>query len=544
MFGKQTHQDAASLAAWPEDENVDATHTDDKIDPDSGVKRGLKNRHLSMMALAGIIGPGLLVGSGGALSNGGPASLIIGFGVIGIVAFSIMQSLGEMTTLYPGGGAFISLADRVVDKAFAVAVGWSYWIIWVAVLANEYNVISSIFVYWSDKVPLWGYFLIFWFAFLAFQLLGVAAFGEAEFWLALVKLLGLTAYFIFGIVYASGGLIGQDEPLGFRYWRNPGAFNGNGFRGVATVFVFCSTFYAGCESVAVAATETRNPRVAVPQAIRQVFIRIIFIYMGSAFFFGLTCPANASGLVDGGARALQSPMTVALQTAGWEGGVNLINAFIFITCLSAINSSIYIGSRTLLYMAKSGKAPAFLGKTDKRGVPIFALLLTNAFGALAMMNISTGASKAYSYIVNLSGVSTFLVWGSISFIHIRFRTAWHVQGRTRADLPFKSLWYPWIAYFGLAANIFLAFVQGWTTLSPFNAGNFVDAYILLPLFPIVYFVFKFVNKTHFKRAYEIDLDSGRRTDLDKSGMVAEDVETDGVMARPRQSLWKKMTRSL
>lgn len=132
------------------------------IDPHSGVKRGLKTRHLSMMALAGIIGPGLLVGSGGALSSGGPAALIIGFGVIGILAFSIMQSLGELTTLYPSGGAFVSLADRFVDKAFGVAVGWNYYIIWFAVLSNEYNTISSIFSVWSDKVPIWGYFLIFW----------------------------------------------------------------------------------------------------------------------------------------------------------------------------------------------------------------------------------------------------------------------------------------------------------------------------------------------------------------------------------------------
>lgn len=108
----------------PEVEPVVDENFRQEIDPDSGVKRGLKNRHLSMMALAGIIGPGLLVGSGGALGNGGPASLLIGFGVIGIIAFSIMQSLGEVTTLYPGGGAFVSLAERFVDKGFAVAVGW------------------------------------------------------------------------------------------------------------------------------------------------------------------------------------------------------------------------------------------------------------------------------------------------------------------------------------------------------------------------------------------------------------------------------------
>lgn len=517
------------------------------IDPESGVKRGLSTRHLSMMALAGIIGPGLLVGAGGALANGGPASLIIGFGVIGIIAFSIMQSLGELTTLYPSGGAFTGLADRFVDKAFGVAVGWNYFIIWVAVLANEYNVICSVLTYWTDAVPLWGWFLIFWFVFTAFQLLGVTAFGEAEFWLAILKLAGLTAFFIFGIIYAAGGLIGQDEPLGFRYWRDPGPWSTTlpGFRGVATVFVFCSTFYAGVESIAVAATETKNPAKAVPLATRQVLWRIIFVYMGSAFFFGLTCPSDAEGLASDGSRALRSPMTIAIQNAGWQGGVHLINTFIFITVLSAINASIYIGSRTIVFMAQESKAPRFLGKTNSRGVPVYAIVFTNLFGALSMMNVSTGAGKAYSYIVNLSGVSTFLVWGAISLIHIRFRSAWKYQGRTPDQLPFKSLWYPWNAYFGLFANCFLALVQGWTTLSPFNAGNFVDAYILLPLFPIIYFSYKFWNKTRLWKLGEIDLDHGRRRDLD----TAKRSISEGTLEEPQVGtirpvpLWKRIWRN-
>ncbi|KAF1844746.1 uncharacterized protein K460DRAFT_365705 [Cucurbitaria berberidis CBS 394.84] len=483
-----------------------------RMDP-SGVKRGLKTRHLSMMALAGIIGPGILVGTGGALANGGPASLLIGFGIVGIISFSVTQSLGEMTTLYPTGGAFVTLSDRFVDKAFAVAVGWQYWLVWACVLANEYNVISSVMVFWSPKVPLWGYFLIFWFAFMGFQMLGVESFGEAEFWLALIKIAGLCAYFIFAIIYASGGLIGQKETLGFRYWHDPGPFS-NGFRGVATVFVFASTFYAGVEAVAVAATETRNPSVAVPLAIKQVIGRIIFVYMGVAFFFGLTCPWNADGLANGASRALKSPMTIAIQTAGWEGGVHLINAFIFITVLSAANSSIYIGSRTILFMAQEKMAPRFLGKTNGRGVPVYAIIFTNLFGVLSMMNVSTGGGKAYSYIINLSGVSIFIVWGAISFTHIRFRKAWCAQGRTADQLPFKSFAYPWNAYFGVFANIFLATVQGWTTLSPFDAGLFVDAYILLPLFGIIYFGYKFWFKTRFWRSHEIDLDAGRRKDLD------------------------------
>ena len=304
------------------------------------------------------------------------------------------------------------------------------------------------------------------------------------------------------------------DAIGFRYWNDPGAFV-DGFKGVASVFVFCSTFYAGVESVAVAATETKNPGHAVPLAIRQVFIRIVVVYMGSAFFFGLTCPSNADGLVGGASRALRSPMTIALQNAGWEAGVHLINAFIFVTCLSAVNSSIYIGSRTLLYMAQDGMAPKFLGWTDRRGVPIPAIVFTNLCGALSMMNVSTGASKAYGYIVNLSGVSTFLVWGAISLTHIRFRAAWKAQGHTESELPFVSMFYPYNAYFGLFANIFLALIQGWSTFAPFDAGSFVDAYILLPLFGVIYIVYKLIFKTKLWRAHEIDLQSGRRRDLDE-----------------------------
>jgi len=238
-------------------------------------------------------------------------------------------------------------------------------------------------------------------------------------------------------------------------------------------------------------------------------------------------------------------MTIAIQNAGWQGGVHLINAFIFITCLSAVNSSIYIASRTILFMAQDGKAPRLLGKTNKRGVPVYAIIFSNLFGALSMMNVSTGAGAAYEYIVNLSGVSTFLVWGSISFIHIRFRSAWAKQGRFPTELPFRSMLYPWNAYFGLAANIFLALVQGWTTLSPFNAGNFVDAYILLPLFPIIFVGYKLWAKTRWWRLEEIDLDEGRRRDVDWKEEEVEEVVVfaEGGYTR-KVSIWRKLLNSL
>lgn len=193
-------------------------------------------------------------------------------------------------------------------------------------------------------------------------------------------------------------------------------------------------------------------------------------------------------------------------------------------------------------MAQSGKAPKILGYVNGKGVPVWAILLTNAVGSISMMNVSTGAAKAYSYIVTLSGVSTFLVWGSISFIHLRFRRGWSVQDRNVNSLPFKAMFFPYIAEFGLFANIILALVQGWTTLSPFSAPDFVVAYILFPLFGVIYVVCKIYwrHTDKFQRSHEMDLDSGRRVDLDKSGLSVDDEDE---LAQSFTPWWKKLWNS-
>lgn len=474
------------------------------------LKRGLKDRHVSLLALAGIIGPGILVGAAGPTQQG-PLSLIVGFGVIGLIAFSMVQSLGELATLYPLGSVFSTLGNRLFDQAIGGAVGWNYVIIWIAVLANEYNMVASIMVNWGPQVPLYGYVLLFWAAFLAFQFIGVSKFGELEYWLALFKIIGIVAFYIFAIVYASGGVKGQPA-FGFRYWRDPGPL-AHGFRSIVSTFVFASTFYSGTEAVAIAASETKNPSKAIPSAVRQTFIRIVIIYMGIAFFYGLTVPYNAPEL-DSKNGTLKSPMSVAITRAGWAGGVNLVNAFILVTCISAINSSIFIGSRTIVHLAHEGSAPKILSRVNQTGVPYMAVILFNALGLLSLMNVSTGAAKAYSYIVNLSGVAVFIVWGAVNAYHVRFRQAWKYHGRSVEELPYKGLWYPVLPISGIIVNIFLALIQGWDTFKPFKADSFVDAYILLPFFFILAGVLKLVTKSKWQHIENIDLDDGRRTDLE------------------------------
>lgn len=487
----------------------------------TGVKRGLKDRHISLIALAGIIGPGILVGAGITLRTGGPLALLIAVILIGIVAFSIMVSLGEIISIYPSGNGFATLARRFHSNSLGAVSGYNYVIVWFCVLSNEYNTLSSIMRYWDvdEKIPLYGYILIFWVFFECFQLLGVSAFGEAEYWLALIKIFGLIAYYIFSIIYISGGIKGRPA-FGFHYWNDPGALT-HGFRGVASVFTYVSTFFSGVEGISSTVSETKNPSRAIPRAIRQTVFRIIFIYLFIAIFYGATVPSNDPNLL-ASERALKSPIGIAIVNAGWNGGTHLVNAFILITCLSAVNSSIYIGSRTLTHLSSEGLAPRIIAWKNKRGVPVVAVTLMNLLGLLSIMNMSTGAANAFTYIVNISGVAVFIVWGIISYTHIRVRSAWKKQGFDLSQLPYRTRLFPWIAWFGLAANVFLGLVQGWTTLSPFVAGDFVDAYILLPFAVVIYVVTGLVKGFSVVDLHTIDLDEGRRLDLNEATVTDPD----------------------
>ncbi|KAK2733579.1 hypothetical protein FQN57_002078 [Myotisia sp. PD_48] len=491
--------------------------------------RKLKSRHLQMIAIGGsyivhfhisnsrltrqffvlgIIGPGLLVGSGNALRLAGPAGILISFSLVGIIVFFVMQSLGELSTLIPVTGSFTEYSSRFVDDSLAFGLGWAYWYLWVTVLANEYNALSLVMGYWTDVVPQWAWILIYWVIFLAMSNLGILAYGEVEFWLALVKVISITVFFILAICINAGGIGG--DAIGFRYWNNPGPF-ADSINGVARTFVIAGTLYAGTEMVGITAGETKNPLVAVPRAIRQVFWRILVFYVGMMFFIGILIPHNDDRLLSAGSKTAQSPLTIALEDAGILPAAHLINALIVISVISAGNSSLYVASRTLVYMGRTGKAPRILGLTNKAGVPWVALIFSNLGACMAFISLSSSAGKLYSALITLSGVATFLVWGAIEVTHIRFRRALAVQGQDPSTLPFKAMFYPYGAYAALAANIFLIFFQGYPAfLNPFSAEDFVVNYILLPVFVGFVVFWKFYKRTKFVKLHEMDIWTGRR----------------------------------
>ncbi|KAJ5624829.1 hypothetical protein N7510_001138 [Penicillium lagena] len=513
--------DAKSFRSCDEEIAVDPMH--------APLKRQLQSRHLQMIAIGGIIGPGLLVGSGTALNEGGPGGVLISFSLVGIIVFFVMQALGEMATIIPVSGSFVEYAQRFVDDSLAFALGWAYWYLWVTVLANEYNSISLVIGYWTEVVPQWGWILIFWVLFLCLSNLGVLAYGEMEFWLSLIKVLSLIVFFILAICISAGAI--GPRKIGFAYWHDPGAF-ADSINGVAKTFVVAGTLYAGTEMVGITAGESSNPRKAVPIAIRQVFWRIMIFYIGTMFFIGILIPYNDKHLLGSNSKTASSPLTIALTEAGILPAAHLINALIVVSVISAGNSSLYVASRTLLFMSRNGKAPRFIGRTNSKGVPWVALIFSNIFSCIVFLSQGSSAGKVYSALITLSGVATFIVWSVICVAHIRFRRALVAQGQDPSTLPYRASLYPWGTYFSLAANVFLIFFQGYTCfLDPFSATDFVINYILLPVFVLFAVVYKVWNKTKVVKLKEMDIWTGRREFVDSE---------DESLAKKRPEWWSRL----
>lgn len=338
--------------------------------------------------------------------------------------------------------------------------------------------------YWTDKVPNYGWILIAWVFFMGTSLLGVLVYGEMEFWLASFKFAVTLILYLVAILIDTGAIGG--EYIGFRYWKDPGPF-ANGINGFGKVLVLAAVMYSGTEAVAITGGESRNPKRDIPKALKQTFWRILIIYVGMVFFTGLIVPSNSEELLNATSKSASSPFTVALNIAGWDGAGNLINAIIVVTLLSSINSAIYMGSRSIYAQAKVGRAPKFLAWTSKTGVPVPAIVFTNLFGLISLLNISENAGNVFSYLLSISGAAAFIAWAFIGLTHLRFRAAMKAQGMSVSALPYKSLGYPYVPWILFVANIFLVFISGYPTmLTPFDVKGFVFSYLVIPIFIILY----------------------------------------------------------
>ena len=286
------------------------------------------------------------------------------------------------------------------------------------------------------------------------------------------------------------------------------------FKGIANSFVYAGIYYSGVESVSIIAAETRNPKKAIPTAVKHTVGRIFIVYFGLSIAYGLTVAYNDPNLLGSG-RILRSPMAIALTNAGWKNSKYFIATIVFITCISAINSSIYLASRIFYTWVLNGYGPKIFTKVTKNGVPYAAIHTVYLFSLISIMTYKTGASNAYGYIINIAGSSAFIFWTAASIIHLRFRKGWYFKGYTVKDLPYCAPFFPWSNYIAIVLGIVLTLIQGWSYFKPFQVGNFIDAYILLPLFFICWFAYDLYFKSWLVKFENVAYEYGRRLDLEE-----------------------------
>ena len=504
----------------------------DEHSPDGHVQRNLKQRHLSMIALGGTIGTGLFVGLGGSIADAGPVSTLIAYIIMGVVVYSMMVALGEVSTLLAVPGGFTHHATRFLDPSLGFALGWTYWYSYGITLPTEISASAIVIQYWNTSINPAAWISILLVLVIGVNALGVKYYGETEFWFCLIKVVAIIVLIITSLVIDLGGGPRGDR-IGFRYWKNPGpmaqlfwkpdpvtgeptgGISGSFGRFLAfwNVFVQSAFSFAGTEIIGVAVGEVENPRKNVPKAIKRVFWRILLFYVLAIFMVGLVVPYNDPRLLSGGSDASASPFVLAISNAGIHALPSIVNAVLLVTCWSAANSDLYASSRTLYALALEHKAPGFLRKCTKGGLPVWALVVTALFGPLAYLSCgSGGAEQAFEYLYDISAISVIIAWIIILSTYARFHQGLKYHGIPRSTLPYKAPFQPYLTYFGIVfLNLVLLFA-GFTVFlkGQWSTSSFVTTYICIPLFFVLWLGWKFYHKTKFVSLSQMDFDTGRR----------------------------------
>ncbi|WP_419250108.1 amino acid permease [Campylobacter fetus] len=464
------------------------------------LKRGMNSRHLNMIAIGGAIGTGLFVASGNTIATAGPGGALLAYALIGFMVYLFMQSLGEMATYMPVAGSFEEYSARFISPSFGFAIGWNYWFNCAITVAAELVAAAIVMKFWFPDVPSTLWSALFLSVIIIINYFSSGVFGESEFWFALIKVVTVLAFIILGLAMIFGIMNGHSG--GFSNWTlvsdsGESAPFVNGWFGILAVFMVAGFSFQGTELVAVAAGEAKNPEKSIPKAINAIFWRILLFYIFAIAIIGTLVPFTDPNLLRNDETDIaQSPFTMVFNRAGIAFAASVMNAVIFTAIFSAGNSWLYSSTRMLYALAHSGKAPKIFGKTNKRGVPIYALIATAIIGAACFFTSFMGDGSAYSWLINASALAGFITWMGVAWAHYKFRKAYVLQGNDPANLPFRAKWYPLgptLALIMCAIVIigqnFESFMQGKDMVS------LLTSYVGLYLFLGIWFVHKIMTKS-------------------------------------------------
>ena len=473
---------------------------------DNSLQRGLKVRHVNMIAIGGAIGTGLFVALGGSLHAAGPGGALVAYGAIGLMVFFLMTSLGEMATYMPVTGSFETYATKFVDPAFGFALGWNYWYNWAITVAAELEAAAIVIKFWlpDSNSLIWS--LLFLAILFLLNYFSVGMYGESEFWFAGIKVLTIIVFLIVGILMIFGIMGGS--PTGTANWTRGDAPFPGGFAAIISIFMIAGFSFQGTELVGIAAGEVEHPEKSIPTAIKTVFIRIVLFYLGAIIVIGFILPYDDPNLLQTGVENISvSPFTLIFQRAGIAAAASVMNAVILTSVLSCGNSGMYAATRMLYSMAVEGKAPKIFAKVSKRGVPLNALIVTTIIGMAAFLGSLVGEGTVYLWLVNASGVAGFIAWLGIAISHYRFRKAFIAQGHSLNDLKYKAKLFPLGPIIAMVLCVVVVVGQFFVN-KDFTFLGFLVAYIGAIAFVLLYIVYKIVKKTKVVKPEEADFSQG------------------------------------
>jgi GABA permease len=407
----------------------------------SGLRRSLRRRHMQMIALGGVIGAGLFVGSGVVIGQAGPAA-IISFALTGTLVVLVMRMLGEMAIAYPAVGGFYEYNRLALGELAGFLTGWMYWYFWVIVVALEAVAGAKILdSFWPQVAP-WQFTLLLMSLFTVVNLLSVRSYGEAEFWFASIKVAAIVAFLCAGAVFVFGAWPGAAG--GLPALTAHGGFMPNGLVPVLTGAVAATGFYFGAEIVTIAAAESAEPERAVAETTQSVIWRVLVFYVGSIFLVVAIVPWNDS-------LRMARPYVSVMEVLHIPAAATLMSLVILTAVLSALNSGLFASSRMLMALAARGDAPAVLARLDARGVPVGAILASTTFGYVTVAMSYLSPDRIFAFLVNSYGTVAIFVYVLIAVAELRLRARLEREHPQRLRL---RMWgYPWLTRLAILAML-------------------------------------------------------------------------------------------
>jgi aromatic amino acid transport protein AroP len=377
------------------------------------LKRGLKSRHIQLIALGGAIGTGLFLGVADTIRMAGP-SVLLGYAIGGVIAFLIMRQLGEMVVDEPVAGSFSYFANKYCGHLAGFLSGWNYWVLYVLVSMAELSAVGIYVQFWWPGVPTWTSALAFFLVINAISLFNVKAFGEMEFWFALIKVVAVVGMIVFGLWLLFSGGAGPQATVA-NLWAEGGFFP-KGLGGLVMAIPMLMFSFGGLELIGITAAEADDPSRTIPRATNQAIYRMLIFYIGA---LGVLLSLYPWQKVAAGG----SPFVLIFQALNSNAVANILNLVVLTAAMSVYNSGVYANSRMLYGLAEQGNAPRALLRVNGRGVPILALGVSAfATGICVCLNYFM-PGKAFGMLMGLVVSALVINWGMISWIHLRFRAA-------------------------------------------------------------------------------------------------------------------------